>query len=106
MLTESNPSLPMMDLSSESLSRPVEGVDVWLIEINSSPAVAERLLPMFAENLIKVAIDPAVFFPEAASDQEAPHAEATLTTSPSSLPSESCEGTGGVYIEDFVTLHY
>jgi hypothetical protein len=97
----------MMDLSSESLSRPVEGVDVWLIEINSSPAVAERLLPMFAESLIKVAIDPAVFFfPEADSDQEAPHAEATLTTSPSSLPSESCEGTGGVYIEDFVTLHY
>lgn len=33
-------------------------VDVWLIEINSSPAVAEKLLPMFATKVIELAIDP------------------------------------------------
>jgi hypothetical protein len=33
------------------------GVDVRLIEINSSPAVADKLLPRFVDNLIQVVID-------------------------------------------------
>lgn len=35
----------------------IDDIDVWLIEINSSPAVAEKLLPIFAEKLVKYAID-------------------------------------------------
>lgn len=33
------------------------GVDVKLIEINSSPAVADKLLPRFVENLIELVVD-------------------------------------------------
>lgn len=33
------------------------GVDVRLIEINSSPAVADKLLPRFVDNLIQVVVD-------------------------------------------------
>ena len=38
-------------------SNVVDEVDVWLIEINSSPALAEKLLPVFASKLVTYAID-------------------------------------------------
>lgn len=55
----------------ENTSDGTEGlsdVDVWLIEINSSPAVAEKLLPMFATKVIELAIDP--ILDEEGCDQE------------------------------------
>jgi hypothetical protein len=46
----------------------VWGVDVWLIEINSSPALAEHLLPTFVDRLIERVIDP--HFPAAPSPED------------------------------------
>lgn len=51
MLTES--MTPPVVIPTNALNE----VDVWLIEVNSSPAVAEKLLPIFAQKLIELAID-------------------------------------------------
>jgi hypothetical protein len=69
-------------------------VNVWLIEINSSPAVAEKLLPQFATNLINLAIDPNV----AEEDGQGEGEGDDMTTSP---PSRLELGAG---VGDFVTL--
>jgi tubulin--tyrosine ligase len=45
-----------------------EEVKVWLIEINSSPAVAEDLLEDFVEDLLALVVDP--FFPPEEEEQE------------------------------------
>lgn len=42
-----------------------EDLGVWLLEVNSSPAVAEELLPEFTKDLIELAIDPIYPVPEA-----------------------------------------
>jgi hypothetical protein len=41
---------------------------VWLIEVNSSPAVADKLLPAMTEDLIGLIIDP-IFPPPQPVDQ-------------------------------------
>lgn len=64
MLTESLDSSSDRD-ATNTLNR----VDVWLIEINSSPAVAEKLLPVFAKKLIELAID-SVFDREDSLEEE------------------------------------
>jgi hypothetical protein len=107
MLTESGPpqgpgsTLPPVinpPPSCGSLSTPLQGVDVWLIEINSSPAIAEKLLPLFAKNLIRVAIDPLFIN----TDQET----SDPTPSPP-LHSESERSVGvapPLYVEDFIMI--
>lgn len=41
---------------------------MWLIEINSSPAVAEDLLSDFVEDMLEIVVDP--FYPKEDSDSD------------------------------------
>ena len=74
-------------LSCDDSSYRVHGrVDVKLLEINSSPAVAEKLMPRFVENLMEVVVD-RIFPPDEISGNE----ESSLDTNTTS----TAPGAGG-----------
>jgi hypothetical protein len=39
----------------------LHGAQVWLLEVNGSPACAERMVAAFAEDLKEAVLDPALF---------------------------------------------
>ena len=62
---------------------------VWLLEINSAPGVAEKLVPAMTQDIISIVIDPAFPVGGPAASHRAPARRAAARTL-----SDKLEGTG------------